>query len=149
MKSFLLLASFNRHYIPIFCSQASPLTDFTMKGRSYSTKDLQGKHEKAFRTRKFRLTSSPIFDLPAFGVEIPFIIRTDGSDVGIRVVLLQEFEGDCRLCIVYASKNLLPREKNYSTIEKEYLGIICGIEHPPDDLEISLKALKFIKSCLP
>ena len=42
--------------------------------------------------------------------------------------MLQEFEGEGRLPIAYASKKLLPREKNYSTIEKECLGIIWGIE---------------------
>ena len=33
-------------------------------------------------------------------------------------MLLQDFEGDGRLPIAYASKKLLPREKNYSVIEK-------------------------------
>ena len=42
--------------------------------------------------------------------------------------MLQEFEGEGRLPIAYASKKLLPREKNYSNIEKECLGIIWGIE---------------------
>ena len=57
-----------------------------------------------------------------------FVLRTDASDVGVGAVLLQEFEGEGRLPIAYASKKLLPREKNYSTIEKECLGIIWGIE---------------------
>ena len=42
--------------------------------------------------------------------------------------MLQKFEGEGQLPIAYASKKLLPREKNYSTIEKECLGIIWGIE---------------------
>ena len=72
--------------------------------------------------------SSPILRLPVFRDEIPFVLRTDASDVGVGDVLLQEFEGEGRLPIAYASKKLLPREKNYSTIEKECSGIIWGIE---------------------
>ena len=60
--------------------------------------------------------------------EIPFVLRSDASDVGVGAILLQDFEGDGRLPIAYASKKLLPREKNYSTIENECLGIIRGIE---------------------
>ena len=66
--------------------------------------------------------------LPVFGDEIPFVLWTDASDVGVGAVLLQEFEGEGRLPIANASKKSLPREKNYSTIEKECLGIIWGIE---------------------
>ena len=104
------------------------MTDLTKKDRPNSIKDWQDKHEKAFQTLKTRLTSSPILRLPVFCDEIPFVLRTDASDVGVGAVLLQEFEGEGRLPIAYASKKLLPREKNYSTIEKECLGIIWGIE---------------------
>ena len=51
------------------------------------------------------------------------------SDIGIGAVLLQEFEGEGRLPIAYASKKLLPREKNYSEIVNECLVIyIWGVE---------------------
>ena len=66
--------------------------------------------------------------MPAFSDEIPFVLRTDASDVGIGALLLRNFEGEGRLPIAYASKKLLPRNKNYSTIEKECLGIFSGIE---------------------
>ena len=128
MKSFLGLAGFYRRFIPSFSSIASPLTDLTKKDRPNSIKDWQEKHVKAFQTLKTRLTSSPILHLPVFRYEIPFVLRTDASGVGVGAVLLQEIEGEGRLPIAYASKKLLPREKNYSTIEKECLGIIWGIE---------------------
>ena len=128
LKSFLGLAGFYRRFIPNFSFVASPLTDLTKKDRPNSIKDWQDHHEKAFQTLKNRLTSSPILRLPIFSEGHPSIVRADASDVGIGAVLLQEFDGEGRLPIAYASMKLLPRERNYSVIEKECLGIIWGIE---------------------
>ena len=128
LKSFLGLAVFYRRFIPNFSSIASPLTDLTKRDRPNSIKDWQDHHEKAFQTLKSRLTASPILRLPIFREGHPFIVRTDASDVGIGGTLLQEFEGEGRLPIAYASKKLLPRERKYSVIEKECLGIIWGFE---------------------
>ena len=128
MKSFLGLAGFYRRFIPNFSSIASPLTDLTKRDRPNSNRDWQDQHEKAFQTLKNRLTSSPILRLPVFQNGMPFVLRTDASDVGTGAVLLQEFEGEGRLPIAYASKKLLPRERNYSVIEKECLAIIWGVE---------------------
>ena len=118
MKSFLGLAGFLCHFIPNFSSIASPLTDLTKRDRPISIRDWQDQHEKVFQTLKNRLTSSPILRLPFFQDGTPFGLRTDASDVGIGAILIQEFEGEGRLPIAYASKKLLPREKNYSVIEK-------------------------------
>ena len=128
IKSFLGLAGFYRRFIPNFSSIASPLTDLTKKNRSNSIKDWQDHHERAFQTLKNRLTSSPILRLPVFQEGKPFVLRTDASDIGLGAVLLKDFEGEGRLPIAYASKKLLPRERNYSVIEKECLGIIWGVE---------------------
>ena len=128
IKSFLGLAGFYRRFIPNFSSIASPLTDLTKKNRPNSIKDWHDHHERAFQTLKNRLTSSPILRLPVFQEGKPFVLRTDASDIGLGAVLLQEFEGEGRLPIAYASKKLLPRERNYSVIEKECLGIIWGVE---------------------
>ena len=127
-KVFPWIGWFYRRFIPNFSSIASPLTDLTKRDRPNSIKDWQDHHEKAFQTLKSRLTSSPILRLPIFSEGYPFIVSTDASDVGIGAVLLQEFEGEGRLPIAYASKKLLPRERNYSVIEKECLGIILEIE---------------------
>ena len=129
IKSFLGLAGFYRRFIPNFSSIASPLTDLTKKNRPNSIKDWQDHHERAFQTLKNRLTSSPILRLPVFQEGKPFVLRTDASDIGLGAVLLQDFEGEGRLPIAYASKKLLPRERNYSVIEKEclpYLPYIFG-----------------------
>ena len=128
IKSFLGLAGYYRRFIPNFSSIASPLTDLTKKNRPNSIKDWQDHNERAFQTLENRLTSSPILRLPVFQEGKPFVLRTDASDIGLGAVLLQDFEGEGRLPIAYASKKLLPRERNFSVIEKECLGIIWGVE---------------------
>ena len=122
------MAGFYRLFIPNFSSIASPLTDLTKKNKPNSIHDWQDHHERAFQTLKDRLTSSPILRLPVFQEGKSFVLRTDASDIGLGAVLLQDFEGEGRLPIAYASKKLLPRERNYSVIEKECLGKIWGGE---------------------
>jgi len=65
-------------------------------------------------------------------------LRTDASDEGIGAVLMQEHEGKL-FPVSYASKKLSKTEKNYSTIEKECLGIIWGIRK----FEPYLQGVKF------
>ena len=104
------LAGFYRKFIPNFSEIAAPLTDLTKKDRTNRIKDWLSHHERAFQTLKSRLTSSPILRLPVFNEGKPFILRSDASDIGIGAVLLQEFEGEGKLPITYASKKLLPQE---------------------------------------
>ena len=65
--------------------------------------------KNAFDTLKLRLSSSPILLLP--DPQKSFILRTDASDVGVGAVLLQS-NGEHVYPISYASRKLLPREKN-------------------------------------
>ena len=128
VRGFLGLAGFYRKFIPKFSEIAAPLTDQTKKDRPNCVKNWLSHHEKAFLTLKSRFTSSPILRLPVFNEGKPFILKSDASDIGIREVLLQEIEGEGKLPIAYASKKLLPWERNYSVIEKECLAIIWAIE---------------------
>ena len=50
-------------------------------------------------------------------------MRTDASDKGLGAVLLQEYE-DEKFPVSYASKKLLPRERAYSTTERECLAVV-------------------------
>ena len=72
----------------------------------------------AYQTIKILLTSDPILCLP--DPEKTFVLRTDASDYGIGVVLIQEHGGKL-FPICYARKKLSDAERNYSTIEKECL----------------------------
>lgn len=56
-----------------------------------------------------------------------FILQTDASGVGVGAVLSQGEAEDQP--IAYFSRKLLPREKAFSTIEKECLAIVLGVKH--------------------
>ena len=118
------LAGFYRKYINNFAQIAAPLTDLTKKGAPNYVKWTEVE-QQAFQGLKNMLSESPILHLPDFGSA--FVVRTDASNVGVGAVLMQEFE-DGMFPVAYASKKLLPREKNYSVIERECLGVIFAIK---------------------
>jgi hypothetical protein len=123
VRSFLGLIGFYRKFVPNFAAIACPLTDLTKKGQP--NKVSWGVcQENAFNALKQRLISAPILKLPE--LDKLFVLRTDASDTGLGAVLLQEQEG-VKLPIAYASRKLLPREQNYSVIEKECLALVWGI----------------------
>ena len=56
-----------------------------------------------------------------------FQVYTDASNYGIGAVLSHVQDGN-EVAIAYASKYLSPAEMKYSTIEREALAVIEGIE---------------------
>ncbi len=53
-----------------------------------------------------------------------FKLYTDTSDIGLKVVLMQEDDQENDQVICYEAKTLLPAEKNYPTTEKECLAVM-------------------------
>jgi hypothetical protein len=70
------------------------------------------------------ILSEPVLKLP--DPAKTFILRTDASDAGLGAVLMQTYNGKLHP-VCFASRKLLDREKRYSTIEKECLGIVWAI----------------------
>ena len=123
VRSFLGLVSFYRRFIPNMAEKAVPLTDLTKKQASSKVKWTE-ECQHAFDDLKACLSSQPVCVLPDLSQE--FVLRTDASDVGLGAVLLQSSDGDLRP-VAYASRKLLPAEKNYSTVEKECFAVVWGI----------------------
>lgn len=71
------------------------------------------------------ISSSPV--LRNADLSKSFVLQTDASDRGVSGVLLQEFS-DGRHPIMFVSKKLLPREQNYSVIEKECYAIVWAVK---------------------
>ena len=126
LRSFLGFVGYYRRFIPNFAALAVPLTDLT-KAKLPNRIEWGEPQEVAFTALKNRLSTPPILHLPDCTRQ--FFLRTDASNTGIGVVLLQEKDdtGE-KFPVSYASRKLLPRERGYATVEKEALAIVWGIQ---------------------
>ena len=117
VQCFLGLTGYYRKFIPNYADIAAPLTDLTKKSAP-SKVEWSQECGRAFRQLKPRLCSNPVLQSP--DLEKEFILQTDASDCG---VLSQRDATGFDHPVCYFSRKLLPREKRYSTIEKECLAI--------------------------
>lgn len=124
LRSFLGLIGYYRDFVPNFAAIAAPLTDLTRKGTPNNI-HWEEAQENAYTTLKDMLCREPILKLPDHSK--PYILRTDASDYGLGVVLLQK-HGEIFYPICYASKKLSDREKKYHIMEKECLAIVFGVK---------------------
>ena len=81
-------------------------------------------HQNVFEMLKDTLAKKPILKLA--DPTKTFTLRTDASDVGIGAMLLQD-HGGTLFPVAYISKKLLPRECNYSVMEKECLAVVWAV----------------------
>ena len=80
---------------------------------------------RAYAALKKAVISKPILVLPDVNKE--FALRRDASDIGLSATLLQKRDGHM-FPVAYAGRKLLDREKRYSVMENECLGIVWGIK---------------------
>lgn len=125
VQSFLGLTGYYRQFIPNYAEISKPLTDLTKKGQHHIV-SWGPTQEKAFTVLKDKLAASPILQTP--DLSKPFVLRTDASSTSIGAVLLQNSGDDILHPVAYASRNLLPREARYSTIERECLALVWAVQ---------------------
>jgi hypothetical protein len=123
VKKFLGLASYYRQFVRNFSDIVEPLNKLTRKKIRFKWDDFC---EKAFNKLIELLTTTPVLAFPNFDKE--FILQTDASNYGLGAVLSQKDDQDREHVIYYASRSLNKAERNYSTIERELLGIIYAVE---------------------
>ena len=126
LKSFLGFVNFFDHFIENHAGLAAPLTDRLARKKPDKLVWTQ-KEITSFEQLKSALLRRPILRPP--DPKKPMILFCDASSVALGAVLAQyDEQADRDYVISYASKKLLPRERNYSTIEAEVLAIVFGVQ---------------------
>jgi len=123
IKAFLGLTGYYRRFVEEYAKISKPLTCLLKKNAIFAWGDA---HQYAFEKLKIILTKEPILQYPDFDQE--FFLATDASNYALGCVLSQGKIGKDK-SIAYASRVLNTSEINYSTLEKECLGIVFGIKH--------------------
>lgn len=123
VRSFLGLASYYRKFIDNFAEIAFPLNQLLKRKVPFQWTALC---EESFLKLKEKLVNPPILQFPNYMQE--FIVTTDASQNAVGAILSQGEIGK-DLPIAYASRTLSKAEKNYSTIERELLAIVYGVQH--------------------
>ena len=124
IRTFLGMTGYYRRFVRDYATITAPLTELIKKNLPEKIEWSEAAEEAFCRLKKV-LISAPLMMNPDFSRS--FILQTDASGYGVGAVLSQGENGDQP--IAYFSKKLLPRERAYSTIEKECLAIILAVKH--------------------
>ncbi|GBM20387.1 Retrovirus-related Pol polyprotein from transposon 17.6 [Araneus ventricosus] len=122
VQSFLQTCSWFRRYVPNFANIARPLSNLTKKNVQWIWCPEQ---QEAFKNSSKSLITPPVLK-QADGSK-PFRSRTDASSYALGAALTQG-EGPEEHVIEYASRLLIPAERNYSTTEREALAVVWALE---------------------
>ena len=124
VRRFLGMVGYYRKFCPNFATVAAPITALLRKGHKFQwTQDCMD----AFQLLKTMLCSSPVLAAPNF--DKPFKLAVDASAVGSGAVLFQEDDQGFDHPVSFASKKFNRHQCNYSTVEKEALGLIQALKH--------------------
>lgn len=129
IRRFLGLSGYYRKFIKGYATLANPLTELTKQGTTFTWGDLQ---EVSYQTIVRILNEKPFLQQPDW--DVPFVLETDASAVGLGAVLMQN-----GLPVVYGSKTLNNAERKYSATEREILAIV----HFCDSFRYFLEGRKF------
>lgn len=123
LQRFLGMAGWYHRFVPHFSMIVEPLNALKRKGAKFLwTPQCQA----SFDALKDQLTSPPVLGHPNFN--LPFMVYTDASEVGLGAVLVQQTGLGTEEVLAFASRTLNAAERNYTTTEQECLAIVWALE---------------------
>ena len=128
LQRFLGLSNYVSRFVSHYADLSSSLTSLQNMTQSEYAKHITLNREKlelCFQTLKESICKIPYLNLPNFHEK--FYLEVDASEEAIGAVLYQK-SGP----LAFYSRKLTKCEKNYSTIDREFLALYCSIRrfHP-------------------
>ena len=122
IRQFLGHAGFNCRLIRDFSKIAKPLYKLLEKDEKF---EWVAECQEKFEELKEYLTTAPIMRAPNWN--LPFEVMCDASDLAVGAVLGHRVEGKSYL-VYYVCKTLNEAQRNYTTIEKEFLVVVYALD---------------------
>lgn len=128
LRTFLGMINFYRRYLKDAAKHQSLLHDYLKGARKRDKRQIKWTEEaiEQFNKCKEDLAHTALLSFPTS--ELPLSLSTDASDTAIGAVI-QQYESDGWKPIAFYSKKLNEAQKNYSTYDRELLGIYLSIKH--------------------
>ena len=118
LRRLMGLLTYFSPFLPNFSHLSEPLRRLQGADTAW---EWSAEQEQVLRGLVNHLVQAPV--LRIFDPLLPTILASDASGIGLGAVLLQR-----NMPIAYASRTLTKAERNYAAIEKEFLGILFGLE---------------------
>ena len=118
LKTFLGMANYLGRFISHLATVSAPLRALCKPNVPY---DWGPEHDAEFSNLRKAISSNEL--LRYYDSAMPLVIQVDASQRGLGAALLQA-NGP----IAFASKSMTETESRYSNIERDMLGIVCGLE---------------------
>jgi hypothetical protein len=131
MQSFLGAALYFKGFVPNYSTLAAPLHEMTKQSATWNNDTWNAETLAAFAQFKGALQSSFNIFYPDYS--LPWVLRTDASQVGVGSALFQLFQETPSAEIVYqpilfASEKFSDPARRWSTIEQEAYACYFGIK---------------------
>ena len=123
LMSFIGALNFYTKFIEKLHINLKPFYDLLHENTPWKWTD---EHESLFQKLKMSLTSETELTIP--NTKHPFFITVDASLIGLGAVLFQLNEQNKMKVMSYNYRILNPQEQNFSTLDRELLGIVHALQ---------------------